>query len=62
MKMFIIKSDDVFEDGMRLVEGVLSGKSFSLVLENNQWREQSGNFKMDDKELITFMDIAIFNK
>ncbi|MCB2300674.1 hypothetical protein [Clostridium tagluense] len=60
--MFIIKSDNVFEDGMRLVEGVLSGKSFSLVLENNKWREQLGNFKMYDKELMTFMDIAIFNK
>jgi hypothetical protein len=56
--MYVIEHDSLLDD-VRLIEGTLNGKHFSLVCEEGVWREQTGNFDINDLEFRTFMNIAI---
>ena len=56
--MFVI-TDDSIEEGVRLITGSLNGVEFSLICENGIWREQTGNFNINDSEFIIFMNAVI---
>jgi len=53
--MYTVYDDETFEDGVRLIRGVLNGKAFSLVFEDNIWIEQTGNFDINSIDFKLFI-------